>query len=85
MEAELKSQHDVHRADGISDFREMNNGKYQDVVAGPKVKKVNRREDVGLVSLPHVALSSKLHWDEYPDYLGEDISKIIESTVKGRN
>ena len=49
------------------------------------LKRCSAGEDVRLVSLPHVALSSKLHWDEYPDYLGEDILKIIESTVREGN
>lgn len=85
LEAELKAPQDVHLPDELSAIREINSGKYQVVLADPEFEKVIRREDVRLVSLPHVALSSKLHWDEYPDYLGKDISKIIESTVKGRN
>ena len=85
LEAELKAPQDVHLPDELSAIREINSGKYQVVLADPEFEKVIRREDVRLVRLPHVALSSKLHWDEYPDYLGEDISKIIESTVKGRN
>ena len=85
LEAELKAPQDIHLPDELSAIREINSGKYQVVLADPEFEKVIRREDVRLVRLPHVALSSKLHWDEYPDYLGEDISKIIESTVKGRN
>ena len=85
LEEELKASQDIHLPDERSVIREINSGKYQTILADPEFEKLIRREDVRLVALPHLAVSSKLHWDEYPDYLGEDVLKIIESTAKERN
>lgn len=60
--------------------REVNSGKYSAILADPLIKKL-LKEDVKFISLPHVAVSSKLHWDEYPDYLGEEFSGIISSCL----
>ncbi|MFQ9151847.1 MAG: hypothetical protein ACLR6B_10480 [Blautia sp.] len=85
MEEELKASQDIHLPDEYNAILEINSGKYQTILADPEFEKLIRRDDVRLVSLPHLAVSSKLHWDEYPDYLGEDVLKIIESTAKERN
>ena len=51
-------------------MEEINSGKYHTVIADPEFDKILSRDDVRLIGLPHLAVPVKLHWDEYPDYLG---------------
>ncbi len=63
----------------------VNSGKYDVVIADPQIGKLIRNEKIKLVSIPHVAVSSKLHWDEYLDYLGDDIENVITQTIQMLN
>lgn len=64
-------------------MEEINSGKYHTVIADPEFDKILSRDDVRLIGLPHLAVSSKLHWDEYPDYLGEELKQLVESAAEG--
>ncbi len=58
--------------------KELNSGAYAAILGDPELKRVLRREDVKLLPLPHAAVSSKLHWDEYPSYLGNELPELLE-------
>lgn len=62
-------------------MRELNSGKYAAVIGDPELRRVLRRDDVRLLPLPHVAVSSKLHWDEYPAYLGDELSTLLREAL----
>lgn len=81
LDRRLALEQDVDLPDERSVIREINSGKYAVVIGDPEVKKVLRREDVKFLDLPHAAVSSKLHWDEYPDYLGNELTMLIASAV----
>lgn len=42
----------------------LNSGKYQTVIADPLVQQLIRDENVAFYGFPHVAVSSKVHWDD---------------------
>ena len=41
----------------------LNSGKYQTVIADPLVQQLIKADDVEFYGFPHVAVSSKVHWD----------------------
>ena len=63
-------------------MRELNSGKYAAVVGDPELHRVLRRGDVRMLPLPHVAVSSKLHWDEYPAYIGTELPNLLREALK---
>lgn len=77
IEKSISMEQDITLPNETAVKNEINSGKYSVILADPLIKKLLKREDVKFVSLPHVAVSSKLHWDEYPDYLGQEMSDII--------
>ena len=63
-------------------MRTLNSGDYAVVIGDPELRRVLRREDVKLLPLPHVAVSSKLHWDEIPAYLGSAIPTLLTEAIQ---
>ena len=60
----------------------LNSGKYRTVVGDPMLKTIideDNLKSINFVSLPHVAVSSKVHWDEYKDFLGSGAEKWLDS------
>ncbi len=60
----------------------LNSGKYRTVVGDPMLKTIideDNLKSINFVSLPHVAVSSKVHWDEYKDFLGSGAEKWLNS------
>ncbi len=60
----------------------LNSGKYTTVVGDPMIKALIKKENISKINfipLPHVALSSKVHWDEYKDFLGESSEEWLNS------
>ena len=55
----------------------INSVRFSCVIADPEFFRIIENKNVKLIGLPHAAVSSKLHWDEYPDYLGNDLEKIV--------
>ncbi len=72
-----------HMADGdinVKDESELrallNSGKYKTVIGDPMLKSIIKKENaekIKFCSLPHVAVSSKVHWDEYKRFLSSDM------------
>ncbi len=62
-------------------IKAVNSGRYSAVIGDPEIQKIIRRDDVSFLGLPHAAVSSKLHWDEYPEYLGNDLTMLIARAV----
>ena len=52
-------------------------GVFFNETATPEIKKLIKRDDVDFLPLPHAAVSSKLHWNEYPCYIGGEMENII--------
>lgn len=56
----------------------INSGKYQVLIGDPLMKDlIYQDSQVKLVELPHVALSSKLYWNEVPQLLREDFNNLL--------
>ena len=56
----------------------INSGRFSKIIADPEFYRILRNGSTELIGLPHLAVSSKLHWNEYPDYLGTDLDEIAE-------
>ncbi len=60
----------------------LNSGKYRTILADPMVRGLLRKEnndEVKFIDFPHVAVSSKVHWDEYKPFLGDDSVKWLDT------
>lgn len=77
LEEELALPYDVDLPDEYSVRQEVNSGRYSVIIADPLIKKLIKDENARFIGLPHPAVSSKLHWDEHPDYLSDDIKNLI--------
>lgn len=44
----------------------------------PEVKKLFRERHPVFFALPHAAVSSKVHWNAYREYLGDDMEDFIK-------
>jgi nitrogenase molybdenum-cofactor synthesis protein NifE len=65
--------------------RILNSGKYKTVIGDPMLKKLIKSENAGelhFCSLPHVALSSKVHWDEYKKFLSRDMTAWLNNVKR---
>lgn len=64
-------------------LREMlNSGKYRTIVGDPMLKSLIKSENmkkINFYSLPHVALSSKVHWDEYKRFISPEMEEWLSS------
>lgn len=56
----------------------LNSGQYEIVIADPMIKQLIKDDTIKFYDFPHVALSSKLHWDECKRLLSEDTKKWLE-------
>lgn len=56
----------------------LNSGQYQTVIADPLIKQLVKDETINFHDFPHVALSSKLHWDECKRLLSDEMKKWLE-------
>lgn len=81
IEKSISLEQDITLANETAVKEVINSGRYSVIIADPMIKKLLKRDDVKFVSLPHVAVSSKLHWDEYVDYLGQEMSDIISESI----
>lgn len=51
----------------------LNRGNYRTVVADPLIQQLIRDKDVAFYDFPHVAVSSKVHWDDCKRLMGDDM------------
>lgn len=59
--------------------RILNSGKYKVIVGDPLLEDLFYKDSgLTLVKLPHVALSSKLHWNEVPAFLSEEMKELLD-------
>lgn len=56
----------------------LNSGQYEILIADPMIKQLIKDSEVKFYDFPHVALSSKLHWDECKRLLSEDTIKWLK-------
>ncbi|MEY8355781.1 nitrogenase component 1 [Lachnospiraceae bacterium 54-53] len=59
----------------------LNSGRYKTVIADPMVRQLIRRDDISFYPFAHVALSSKLHWEECRRLVGREMEEWL-STIK---
>ncbi len=60
----------------------INSGKYKTVIADPMVKQLIKAENKDVIQfheLPHVAVSSKVHWDEYKRFLSKETEEWLSN------
>lgn len=81
IEKSISLEQDITLANETAVKEVINSGRYSVILADPMIKKLLKRDNVKFVSLPHVAVSSKLHWDDYVDYLGQEMSDIISECI----
>ena len=62
--------------------RELNSGTFGAVIGDPELARVIRGRDPVLIPLPHVAVSSKLHWEEYPSWLGSELPARLQRAAE---
>ena len=63
----------------------INNGNYKTVIGDPMLKQLIKTEnakDMHFHELPHVAVSSKVHWDEYKTFLSPEMEMWLENIYK---
>ena len=78
LEKELQRAGDLHLKDEAMTRKILNKEDYDVIVADPEVKKLFRERHPAFFALPHAAVSSKVHWNAYREYLGEDMEDFIK-------
>ncbi|MBQ9980928.1 MAG: oxidoreductase [Oscillospiraceae bacterium] len=81
LDKRISEKSDLDLPDESTIRKLVNSGRYDVVIADPQIKQLIKNEKTNLVSVPHVAVSSKLHWNEYLDYLSGDIENVIQKTI----
>lgn len=82
--AEYMGKGDVEVKNELQLRNIINSGKYKTVVGDPMIKalvKEENTEKINFVPLPHVAVSSKVHWDEYRDFMGKNSESWLNSII----
>ena len=78
LEKELQRAGDLHLKDEAMTRKILNKEDYDVIVADPEVKKLFRERHPVFFALPHAAVSSKVHWNAYREYLGDDMEDFIK-------
>ncbi len=63
----------------------LNSGRYQIIIGDPMIFELLREENAQSMKLcnwPHVALSSKVHWDEYKRFLSSETEEWLKDVNK---
>ncbi len=63
----------------------LNSKKYKTIIADPMVKALIKDKSILFYDFPHVALSSKLHWQECKSLLSNDTTNWLKLIVGGQN
>ena len=69
---------DISTEDDIMNL--LNNEEYDIIIADPLIKQLIPKEKLNntkFISLPHVAVSSKLYWDNIPLFVGDNMNKYL--------
>lgn len=68
--------HDSLELNSESEVRKLvNSGKYHTIIADPLIRQLIReKERIQFINLPHVAVSSKICWDQAPQLMGKRCS-----------
>ncbi len=65
----------------------LNGGEYQKVIADPLVEqlitKESKNKGIQFIAMPHVAVSSKIYWNEPVRFLSEEFIKFIRAIANG--
>ena len=77
---------DLDLAGEESLIQEINSGRHKVIIGDPLIEELIYKESqVKLISLPHVALSSKLYWKHAPELLGNDMDEIVHKVMQGNS
>jgi hypothetical protein len=78
FQPELAAPGDTHPIGERSIAKIINSG-YSTVIADPLLKQLIMREsDINFIPLPHIAVSSNLHWHNIPNIIGEGVHGLLE-------
>lgn len=81
LDKRISREGDIDLPDEKSVRNAVNSGEYSLVCGDPEIKKLIKRSDVEFLPLPHAAVSSKLHWNEYPCYIGGQMNDLIRKAA----
>jgi len=81
LDKRISREGDIDLPDEKSVRNAVNSGEYSLVCGDPEIKKLIKRSDVEFLPLPHAAVSSKLHWNEYPCYIGGQMDDLIRKAA----
>lgn len=83
---QIAADKDLDLAGEESLIQEINSGRYKVIIGDPLIEELIYKESqVKLISLPHVALSSKLYWKHVPELLGNDMDEIVHKVMQGNS
>ena len=79
LDKEIAAKGDINITSEEKLIKVLESGQYSTLVGDPLFEEL--LEDVGgmqFVGIPHVAVSSKLHWKEMPRLLSSDVKELID-------
>ena len=56
----------------------LNEGGFHTIIADPLMQDLIKSEEIRLIDFPHVAVSSKIHWDDYVMFCSTKIDQFIK-------
>ncbi|MBC3796836.1 hypothetical protein GH807_07200 [Acetobacterium tundrae] len=78
----LATDFDIDLKSELQIARKLKENKYTVVIGDPLLKALVDKSQARLFSLPHVAVSSKLYWHQYPTFVGDEMENFISAAFK---
>lgn len=78
--AQITAASDMALASEKAIMSAVNSGKYTHVIGDPLLRELIRRP-LRLMPLPHIAVSSKIHWNESPELAGEKMMDFLKGVM----
>ncbi len=83
LKKEIAARGDLNLTGEEKLIQVINSGKYTTLIGDPLLEELcYESTNLDFIKIPHVALSSKLYWNNMPCLLGEDMELIIEKIIK---
>ena len=73
----LATEFDIDFKSEIQIARKLKENKYAVVIGDPLLRALVDKSRAKLFTLPHVAVSSKLYWHQYPTFVGDEMENFI--------
>ncbi len=81
----LATEFDIDFKSEIQIARKMKENKYAVVIGDPLLKALVDKSKAKLFTLPHVAVSSKLYWHQYPTFVGDEMENFMVAVSQLKN